>query len=236
MGAKRTGRKLGDNLAYIDIIVLAGLAAFIAWRLWSVLGRREGHENPTEFGSRPQPSQRTSNDNVVPLPGARDMGAPADFGAIAPEGSELAQGLTEVQLADRTFNPTNFLMGARQAYEMIVTAFAAGDRRELKPLLSDEVYGDFDNALRTRESEGQRVEMTFIGIDDAKITAAALRGRIAEITIRFVSEIISLTKNSDGVVIEGDPMTQRKVTEVWTFARDTASSDPNWLLIATDEG
>lgn len=227
---------MGENLAYIDIIVLAGLAAFIAWRLWSAFGGREGHENPTEFGSRPQPSQRTGNDNVVPLPGARDMGGPADISAIAPEGSALAQGLTEVQLADRTFDPASFLAGARQAYEMIVTAFAAGDRRELRPLLSDEVYGDFDGALRAREDESQRVEMTFIGIDDAKITAATLRGRIAEITVRFVSEIISLTKNADGIVIEGDPTTQRKVTEVWTFARDTSSSNPNWLLIATDEG
>ena len=234
--ANWAGRKLGDNLAYIDIIVLAGLAAFIAWRLWSVFGRREGHENPTEFGSRPSSGTPTGNDNVVPLPGARDMGGPADFNAIAPEGSDLAQGLTEVQLADRTFNPTTFLMGARQAYEMIVTAFAAGDRRELRPLLSDEVYGDFDSALRAREDEGQRVEMTFIGIDDARLTGATMRGRIAEITVKFVSEIISLTKNADGVVIEGDPMTQRKVTEVWTFARDTSSSDPNWLLIATDEG
>jgi len=228
---------LGESLAYIDIIVLAGLAAFIIWRLWAVLGRREGHENPTEFTSRRAPaSPRPGGDNVVTMPGARDRTGAADFNAIAPEGSALAQGLTEVQLGDRHFDPQGFLHGARQAYEMIVTAFAAGDRRELRPLLSDEVYGDFDSAMRAREADGQKVEMTFIGIDDAKITAAQMRGRVAEITVKFVSEVISFTKNADGVVVEGDPTTQRKVTEVWTFSRDTTSSDPNWLLIATDEG
>jgi predicted lipid-binding transport protein (Tim44 family) len=227
---------LGENLAYIDIIVLAGLAAFIIWRLWSVLGRREGHENPTEFRGRAPAPHRSGNDNVVSMPGAHDRAAPGDFAAIAPEGSPLAQGLTEVQLADRHFDPAAFLHGARAAYEMIVTAFAAGDRRELRPLLADEVYDDFDRVLRERESENKRVEMTFIGIDDAKITAAQMRGRIAEITVKFVSEIISLTKNADGVVIEGDPTTQRKVTDVWTFSRDTGSSNPNWLLIATDVG
>ena len=229
---------MGDNLAYIDIILLAGLAAFIIWRLWGVLGRREGHENPTDvFGARGAPTgQRSGNDNVVRMPGAGDGASPTDFGSIAPEGSDLAQGLTEVQLADRNFDPATFIGGARQAYEMIVTAFAAGDRRELRPLLSDEVYDDFDAALHGRESEGQIVEMTFIGVDDARITGAAMRDRMAEITLKFISEIISLTKNSDGIVIEGDPSTQRKVTDIWTFARDTSSTDPNWLLIATDEG
>lgn len=234
--SKGKGKKLGESLAYIDIIVLAGLAAFIIWRLWGVLGRREGHENPTEFTGRAPASSRSGNDNVVTMPGAREAATPADFSAIAPEGSALAQGLTEVQLADRHFDPQGFLQGARQAYELIVTAFAVGDRRELRPLLSDEVYADFDGALRAREGEGQKVEMTFIGIDVAKLTAAQMRGRIAEVTVKFVSEVISLTKNADGIVIEGDPTTQRKVTEIWTFSRDTTSSDPNWLLIATDEG
>lgn len=233
--------ELGEELAYIDIILLAVLVGFIFWRLWGVLGRREGHEHPTEgFGGRGTPASRRDSaqgtDNVVTMPGARDHAPSTDFSAIAPEGSDLAQGLTEVQLADRFFDPGQFLNGAKQAYEMIVTAFAAGDRRELKPLLADEVYDDFDGALRAREAEGQKVEMTFIGIDDAKITAAEMRGRMAEITVKFVSEVISLTKNDEGIVIEGDPTTVRKVTDIWTFARDTSSNDPNWLLIATDEG
>lgn len=225
-------------MAFIDFIVLGGLAAFIIWRLYGVLGRREGHENPTDLfsGRRAPADQRGGNDNVVQMPGNPDRAVSADLASAAPEGSDLAEALMEVQLADRRFDVSSFVAGARQAYEMIVTAFAAGDRRELRGLLSDEVYDDFDSALRAREDEGQTVETTFIGIDDAEFTAAGMRGRMAEVTIRFVSEIISLTKNNDGVVIEGDPTTIRKVTDVWTFARDTSSTDPNWLLIATDEG
>ena len=230
-------------MQYIDIILLAALAGFIIWRLYGVLGRREGHEQPSSTdpfarASRNKPADNKGNDNVVPLPGAaaRDVNQPAGFDHIAPEGSDLAQGITEVQLADHSFHPDGFLQGARGAYEMIVTAFAGGDRRTLKPLLSDEVYEDFDGALRTREAEGQRVETTFIGIEDAKLTAAAMRGKMAELTIRFVSELISLTKNEEGIVIEGDPTTVRKVTDIWTFARDTSSNNPNWLLIATEEG
>ncbi len=223
-------------MAY-DIIFIAVLAAFIIWRLYGVLGRREGHEQPTS----PEPFARrggSSNDNVVPLPGAaqQDANAHEGFGHIAEDGSELAQGLTEISLLDHSFNADQFLQGARGAYEMIVDAFAAGDRKTLRPLLSDEVYGDFDGALHTREMEGQRVETDFIGIEDAKITAAGVRGRVAELTIRFVSELISLTKNSDGIVIEGDPTTVRKVTDIWTFSRDMTSNNPNWLLIATEEG
>ncbi len=224
-------------MAYIDIILLAVIAAFIIWRLWGVLGRREGHENPTDaFGGRRAPaSHRSGNDNVVPLPGAPETAGAGDAGA-APENANVAQGLMELQLADRHFDAGVFLGGARQAYEMIVTAFAAGDRRELRTLLSDEVYEDFDAALSARDEEGLTVETTFVGLDDAEITAAGMRGRMAEATVRFVSEIISLTKNMDGVVVEGDPTTVRKVTDIWTFARDTSSTDPNWLLIATDEG
>ncbi len=229
---------MGSELAYIDILLLAVLAGFIVWRLRGVLGRREGHEQPTSdpfgrrrHGGRGKPN---SNDNVRHMPGAKSEAQA--FSHIAPEGSALAQGLMEVQLADRQFNVDQFLDGARGAYEMIVTAFAGGDRGALRPLLSDEVYDDFNGALDAREGEGQTVESSFIGLNEARITAAEMRGRMAELTLRFVSELISLTKNADGIVIEGDPSTVRKVTDVWTFARDTSSANPNWLLIATDEG
>ncbi|MBN4046589.1 Tim44 domain-containing protein, partial [bacterium AH-315-P15] len=204
--------ELDGQLPFIDILVLAALAGFIIWRLRGVLGRREGHEqpNPNPFGGRRQSRKRGrreggSGDNVVPLPGAENDAAAAKFEHIAPQGSELAHGLTEVQLADRQFDVDGFLSGARQAYEMIVTAFAGGDRPALRPLLSDEVYGDFDSALDARESEGQTVESTFIGLNEAELTGAEMRGHMAELTIRFVSELISLTKNTEGVVIEGDP-------------------------------
>ncbi len=221
--------------------MLAALAGFIIWRLRGVLGRREGHEQPTTLdqrrGGRRQGGHPNggSGDNVLRMPGAANDAAAGGFSHIAPDGSELAQGLTEIQLADRHFNVDGFIEGARGAYEMIVTAFATGDRHALRPLLSDEVYEDFEGALLSRESEGKTVESTFIGINDVKIAAAEMRGRMAELTLRIVSELISLTKNADGIVIEGDPSTVRKVTDIWTFARDTSSANPNWLLIATDE-
>lgn len=222
----------------VDIIILAALAGFVIWRLMAAFGTREGHEHPTgdPFTTRREgrTGARSGKDNVVQMPGTQAQ--PSNFAHVAPEGSPLSQGLMEIQLADRSFSPDTFLSGARQAYEMIVTAFANADRRSLRPLLDDETYDDFDAALRAREQEGQRVEMTFVGLESSRIIEATLRGSIAEVTVKFISEIISLTKNADGIVIEGDPQTVRKVTDVWTFARDTHSTDPNWLLVATDEG
>lgn len=217
----------------LDIIFLAVIVGFIGWKLYGALGTRTGHENPNpdplarrRHGA---PSAEGKADNVVNMPGA------ARDNAANVTGSASGQGILDIQLADRSFDPGAFLAGAGQAYEMIVTAFAEGNRRKLRPLLSDEVYEDFDVVLRNREEKQQRVETTFIGIDDAKIANAALNGTWAEVAVKFVSEIISVTKNADGAVIEGDPTSVRKITDIWTFSRDTRSSDPNWVLIATDE-
>ena len=116
---------------------------------------------------------------------------------------------------------------------MIVTAYAAGDRETLRPLLSDEVYRSFDDALSAREKDGLTVEQSFIGIEKAELKNASLDGSRARLTIAFKSTLTSCTKNSDGVVIEGDPVTVREVTDVWTFERDVKSRDPNWKLVAT---
>ncbi len=213
-----------------DIIILLAIVGFIGWKLFGALGTRTGHENPNPDPMARRrhgaPASDQSADNVVNMPNANRDAAP---------GSASGQGILDIQLADRSFDPGGFLEGARHAYEMIVTAFAEGNRRSLRPLLSDEAYEDFDAALRAREAEGKRIETTFIGIDDAKISSAALNGTWAEVVVKFISEIISVTKNEDGAVIEGDPTTVRKITDVWTFSRDTRSPDPNWVLIATDE-
>ncbi len=215
----------------LDIIFLIVIVGFIGWKLFGALGTRTGHENPDPLARARHgaPKAEGASDNVVNMPGAKRESA------AAPPDSAAGQGILAIQLADRSFDPAGFLTGARQAYEMIVESFAEGNRRKLRPLLSDEVYNDFDAALRNREEKQQRIESTFIGIDDAKITSAALNGTWAEVVVKFVSEIISVTKNADGAVIEGDPTSVRKVTDIWTFSRDTRSSDPNWVLIATDE-
>jgi len=137
---------------------------------------------------------------------------------------------------DGSFDVKHFLAGARAAYEMIVTAFAAGDRRTLRGLLSREVYDGFEAAIRERESRGEIVETRFVSIDKADITGAELRGRAAQITVRFVSQLVSVTHHRSGAVIEGSPDKVTDVTDVWTFARDVVSRDPNWKLVATEAG
>jgi len=127
-------------------------------------------------------------------------------------------------------------MSARAAYEMIVTTFAEGDRRQLRNLLSREVFDGFDAAITERENRGETAETRFISIDGATITAAELRNRTAQITVRFVSKLVSATRDRSGTVIEGNAENVTDVTDVWTFARDVSSRDPNWKVVATEAG
>ncbi|MBB4304295.1 putative lipid-binding transport protein (Tim44 family) [Rhodobium orientis] len=225
------------------------LAVAIFLRLRSVLGRRTGHERPpfdpySSRGEQEKPS-RSGGDNVVTLPRHRDE-APAtgietderieNVDRMAPEGSALNNALRTIVSADRSFDAKHFLTGARSAYEMIVTAFADGDRRSLQNLLANDVYDSFVGAIADRESRGETIESTFIGIDKAEIVEAGLQGATAQITVRFKSQLISVTKDSEGRIVEGDPNAVNEVTDIWTFARDTESPDPNWKLVATESG
>ena len=154
----------------------------------------------------------------------------------AEPGSELARGLDEIAKQDSSFDPKHFVVGAKSAYEMIVMAFAQGDRRTLKELLSSEVFESFDGAIREREQRGERVERKFVGIDKAEIVGAEMRGRVASLTVRFVSQMISVTRDKAGAVVDGSPESITDVTDVWTFSRDMASRDPNWRLVGTEGG
>ncbi|HEY4126176.1 MAG TPA: Tim44/TimA family putative adaptor protein, partial [Rhizomicrobium sp.] len=171
-----------------------------------------------------------SGDNVVALP---DRSAVRPATASEKPADGVATGLMDIKLADRKFESDHFLSGARSAYEIIVTAFAAGNRQALRPLLSDEVYGAFDGVIRGHEERKEKVDFTFVGFSDAKITHAELKNRMAEVTVTFEAKYISTTEGKDGAIVEGDPKAVREVTDVWTFARDTGSRDPNWTLIAT---
>ena len=148
----------------------------------------------------------------------------------------VAAGLDAIARDDRTFDAKEFIIGAGKAYEMIVVAFAAGDRRTLKNLLSREVYDGFEAAIRDRESKGEKAETRFVSIDRADIIGAELRARTAQVTVRFVSQLISVTRDRNGNVIDGSPEKVTDVTDVWTFARDVTSRDPNWKLVATEAG
>jgi len=232
----------------IYTIIFLALAVFIFLRLRSVLGQRTGRERPPYDPYSREPV-RPAPENVVPLPNrtteasAPKTAEPAEtvesgvrWKGIAEPGSAIANGLDAVVAADPSFDPKNFLTGARGAYEMIVTAFAEGDRRSLKNLLSREVYDGFDGAIGARETRGDKVETRFVSIDKAEITAVEMRGRNAQVTVRFLSKLITATRDKNGNVIEGSADSVTDVTDVWTFARDVSSRDPNWKLVATEAG
>lgn len=219
------------NGSFVEIVVLAAVAAIILFRLYTVLGRRTGTERPPrERYGLTGPGQ--PGDNVVSLPDrARIAAAPADSAA-----DPVAPGLLDIKLADRKFETEHFLSGARGAYEIIVTAFAAGDRVKLRPLLSDEVYAAFDGVIRQHEEKHEKISFTFVGFSDVKIVHAEMKDRTAEVTVSFAAKYISTTSKEDGEVVDGDPKNVREITDVWTFARDTGARDPNWTLIATSGG
>jgi predicted lipid-binding transport protein (Tim44 family) len=230
----------------IYTIIFLALAVFIFLRLRSVLGQRTGRERPPYDPYSAREAARTStNDNVVALPRpadaapnpAADAEPAADrWKGIAEAGSPAAVGLDAVVAQDPSFDPKHFLTGGRAAYEMIVTAYAQGDRRNLKNLLSKEVYDGFESAIKEREGRGEKAETRFVSIDKADITGADVKAKTAQVTVRFVSQLVSVTRDRDGNVIDGSPDKVTDVTDVWTFARDLSSRDPNWKLVATEAG
>lgn len=229
---------MGDGFQFIDIIFFAMIAAFLVLRLRSVLGKRTGNEKPGRTPFDGQTNERgTRDDNVIDLPGRRGAGdgdADPTDGAPHSGGRRFAApGLDEVVAADPGFNPDSFQQGARGAFEMIVTAFAKGDKQTLRPLLADEVYDGFAKAIDERDSAGEVMETELLGIKSVSIAEAALEDRIANVTVEFVSDQVNVIRDRDGKVVDGDPDRIAKVTDIWTFARDTASRDPNWTLVGT---
>jgi predicted lipid-binding transport protein (Tim44 family) len=232
----------------IYTIIFLALAVFIFFRLRSVLGQRTGRERPPYDPYSARDAVRSpASDKIVTLPQrpaepavsrpAEPAQSPADrWKDVAESGSSVAAGLDAIAAADPSFDAKHFITGARAAYEMIVTAFAEGDRRQLRNLLSREVYDGFDAAIGERESRGETAESRFVSIDGSTITTAEQRARTAQITVRFVSKLISVTRGRTGDVIDGNAEKVTDVTDVWTFARDVSSRDPNWKVVATEAG
>ena len=229
-------------------LLFLALAVVIFLRLRSVLGRRTGNErqpfDPFSTGeSHNDGAHAKTQDKVIPMPRTResagDMAPSAEeietqVGKFAPKGSPLAKSLMQIIKIDPSFEPEHFVRGAKAAYEMIVMAFAEGNRKSLKQLLSSEVYEGFSSALDEREKQGESVESSFVGIGKADIIEANLKNKLAQITVKFVSELITATRDKEGRVIDGDPNAVREVTDIWTFAREVSSRDPNWKLVATE--
>lgn len=232
----------------IYTIIFLALAVFIFLRLRSVLGRRTGRERPPYDPYSARDAVRSpAGEKVVTLPSRPVEAAPRPievaqpsaerWKGVAETGSATASGLDAIAAVDSNFDVQHFLTGARAAYEMVVTAFAAGDRRQLRGLLSREVFDGFDAAISEREARGETVESKFVSIDSATVSAAELRGRnTAHLTVRFVSKLVSATRDRSGAVIDGNAEKVTEVTDLWTFARDVSSRDPNWKVVATETG
>ena len=237
-------RPESENDVDIYTIIFLALAVFIFLRLRSVLGQRTGGERPPFDRAARNAVQGAPDSAVVPIPGkvldqaplapTADVTPPSDrWKDLTEPGTPLAQGLDAIAAQDSSFDPRHFLSGARSAYEMIVLAFANGDRRALKDLLSSEVYESFEAAIRDREQHEQKTETRFVSIDKAELVGAENRDRAAQLTVRFVSQMISVTRDKTGTIVDGNPDKVTDITDVWTFARDTTSRDPNWKLVGT---
>jgi predicted lipid-binding transport protein (Tim44 family) len=228
---------MSGGYQYLDIILFALVAAFLILRLRNVLGRRDGHQGRSSdpFETPTKPEKR--DDKVVRLPDRSDEGPATDELPVEASESEartpLEAGLTQIKVAHPKFDSREFLSGARIAFELILTSYAGNDTTTLKPLLSPEVFGNFSQSIRDRQQANETMEITLVGIKSADIVEAYMAGRTAHLTIKFVSQQITAVRDESSEVIEGDPKEVIEVTDFWTFARDTRSSDPNWILVAT---
>jgi predicted lipid-binding transport protein (Tim44 family) len=221
---------MSGGLGFIDIILFAMLAAFLIYRLGSVLGKRTGNEQerPDLFGSGVK-READQEENVISLP--ERAVEPVD----EPEQlvSSLDEGLVAIRSVDQNFDPGEFAQGANAAFEMIVEGFARGDTETLRNLLSDEVFSNFSTAIQEREAANQSHETTIVGVESAEIVEAELDDGTALVTMKYVSEQVNVTRDEDGSVADGDPIAVLRITDIWTFAREVNSSDPNWALVAT---
>jgi predicted lipid-binding transport protein (Tim44 family) len=241
---------VGNNY---DIILIGLVAVFLILRLRSVLGKRTGNERPPardpftppapppatpRLGDAPSSAQ-SGNDNVVPLPTSAPAPRPS-LSTTGPGGIRAtvlptaAAGVAAIRAADPAFEPIGFTAGARAAFTTIVEAFAKDDTAALRPLLDGPTYASFEAAIRGRAERKEKAETTLIGFEASDIAAATLQDSQAVVTVRFVSEQINVLRNADGQIIDGNPNEVQKVIDLWTFRRDTKSSDPNWLLIKTE--
>lgn len=229
---------MGSNDFITVFFLIAAVLIFLQLR--SVLGRRTGHEKPPFDPYSPRDIAKgpgSDDGKVITLPRREETDGDERFAAIdsfAKPGTDLNKALREVSKVDPSFNPREFLNGARLAYEMIVMAFADGDRKTLKSLLSREVYDGFDSAITEREKNGEVMKATFVGIEKAEITQAVVKDHDEQITVRILCQLISATYDKGGKLIDGDAEAVAEVNDIWTFSRDTRSRDPNWKLVATE--
>lgn len=215
----------------IQLLVLAGIAVFLILRLKNVLGTREGFEKPPVTGPTP-PSRRNRPDFDV-IEGGPDR----DITDHVEDGSDSAKALGAMKMAERGFGVSDFLEGARGAYEMILMAFERGDLSDVREFLSDEVAETFQSVIDIREKEQLTVEASFVGVREIALKSAAFDrdSSEGEVTVKFVGEMTSVVRNAEGEIVEGSPTEIKRQRDVWTFGRKMGANDPNWQLVATGE-
>ncbi|HTW51761.1 MAG TPA: Tim44/TimA family putative adaptor protein [Stellaceae bacterium] len=218
---------------YFDIILFAMVAAFLVLRLRSVLGRRTGNERRRDLYMRGPMAARDkpSNGQIVTL-----TPRPGPLAAAAPPANTVAGGIAQITAADPGFETSGFLDGVRGAFELIVNAFAHGDKQALRPLLADDTYRSFSAAIDEREAAGESLETRIGKLKDIDIVEAGMDASASRVTVKLVSDQINVLRAHDGSVVDGDPQNPVEKTDFWTFARDTRSTDPNWQLVATSSG
>jgi predicted lipid-binding transport protein (Tim44 family) len=234
-----------DEFFDLPTLIVIAVAVFVLFRLRSVLGTRTGNERPPMERRKPV-AEATSEDTVVPLR-PRGTVAPeldedhrarkieAEIEQFSKGNEELAVGLKDVVEADPTFTPKSFLEGAKQAYEMVVTAYASGDRPLLKNLLEKDVFEGFQRAIADREAAGQSVDFTFVGLPKIEISDAEYDKKNVLVTVRFHAEVVSATRDKDGNLVEGNADQVQTIADEWTFARNPKSRDPNWKVVTTSQ-
>ncbi|WP_430465739.1 Tim44/TimA family putative adaptor protein [Tabrizicola sp.] len=218
------------NSSLLQLLVLAGVAVFLILKLRSVLGTREGFEKPPIPLDQARPR---ANQKFEVIEGGLDR----DITDHVAEGSDVARALAAMKQAEPGFSVSEFLGGARGAYEMILMAFERGDLDSIRPFLNDEVEASFAQAINARERQGLTVEANFIGLREMTIAEAEFdsTSRTAEITMRFIGELTTVVRNAAGEVVDGHPTSPKRQRDVWTFARRMGVQDPNWQLVATGD-
>ncbi len=217
----------------VEIIILAMVAAFLGLRLYSVLGQRAEHEEesiPHRFDAGDEEQRKDLPRNVTQIPQAQP--------AVQVEGlmPAVERGVRSIAAADPSFDITAFLEGAKGAYGMVLEAFWSGDKETLRELCDDDVYASFVGAIEAREAAGHTLDNKLIRIEDYKIKAAELDGRIARVSVLFIADIAAVTRDKDGNVIAGSLDDAVESRDVWTFSRDVKAMAPDWILDETDEG
>lgn len=216
------------NSSLLQLLVLAGIAVFLILKLRSVLGTREGFEKPVV----PVTDLKTRREFEV-IEGGPDR----DITDHAEAGTPAARALSEMKAAEPSFSVSEFLKGARSAYEMILMAFEKGELDRIRPFLSDDIEASFGAAIDARAQQGLTVEATFAGLRELDLQDASFNTttRSGEITVRFIADLTSVVRDKAGTVIEGSPTELKRQRDLWTFARKMGVDDPNWQLVATGD-